>query len=256
MKPSKLWYLAQGSVGVVQWVSVSLLLAPIIIQNTGSGGLMGMVIAIIGGFGISAPFIGKLADSYALHRPLQKIALMAHLLALVLLYFSGNGAFLYYVIGGLIGFGTVTLMLLNPTFVLSSSQNQQQEGKGLARLYQSQFVGVIFSRVVSGWTSVAWFHGAHSASRVDVAYWGHLSYFDYVPPRAGDAGGVRTSKSRNSSVYERILVSVLTCRVLLYVSLGKSTRNGSGTPRKAVCGSDIKQCDWHGGFRTALHCLA
>jgi predicted MFS family arabinose efflux permease len=148
MKPSKLWYLAQGSVGVVQWVSVSLLLAPIIIQNTGSGGLMGMVIAIIGGFGISAPFIGKLADSYALHRPLQKTALVAHLLALVLLYFSGNGALLYYVIGGLIGFGTVTLMLLNPTFVLSSSHNQQQEGKGLARLYQSQFVGVILAALL------------------------------------------------------------------------------------------------------------
>ncbi|MEH6589812.1 MAG: hypothetical protein V7746_06145 [Halioglobus sp.] len=51
MKVFRPWYITQMSVGVVQWVTISLLLTPLIIERTSSGELMGSVMALIGGYG-------------------------------------------------------------------------------------------------------------------------------------------------------------------------------------------------------------
>ncbi|MCF4171786.1 MFS transporter [Vibrio sp. McD22-P3] len=158
MKTLKPWYIAQMSNGVVQWAGIALMLTPLIIERTGSGSLMGSVISLIGLFGISAPLIGWLADKYGIHRQMQKVALFSHLLSLVLLYFAQTETYTYLLVGLTIGIGTVSQLVLNPTFVLNSLPENEQ-ARGLSRLFQFQFLGVVIAGsllgVVSllGWTS-------------------------------------------------------------------------------------------------------
>ncbi|MDA0109572.1 MFS transporter [Vibrio sp. La 4.2.2] len=158
MKTLKPWYIAQMSNGVVQWAGIALMLTPLIIERTGSGSLMGSVMSLIGLFGISAPLIGWLADKYGIHRQMQKVALLSHLLSLVLLYFAQTETYTYLLVGLTIGIGTVSQLVLNPTFVLNSLPENEQ-ARGLSRLFQFQFLGVVIAGsllgVVSllGWTS-------------------------------------------------------------------------------------------------------
>ncbi|MGR5093443.1 MFS transporter [Vibrio maritimus] len=158
MKTFKPWYIAQMSNGVVQWAGIALMLTPLIIERTGSGALMGSVMSLIGLFGISAPLIGWLADKYGIHRQMQKVALFSHLLSLVLLYFAQTETYTYLLVGLTIGIGTVSQLVLNPTFVLNSLPENEQ-ARGLSRLFQFQFLGVVIAGsllgVVSllGWTS-------------------------------------------------------------------------------------------------------
>ena len=145
----KPWFMAQMSIGVVQWVSIALLLTPIIIERTESGTLLGSVMAVIGLFGIAAPLIGYLADKYSLHRLLQRLALVAHLVSLLLLYSAQSQPWLYLLIGFCIGAGTVTLLVLNPTFVLNGLP-ESLHGRGLSRLFQFQFAGIVIAGTLLG----------------------------------------------------------------------------------------------------------
>ncbi|MCJ2375808.1 MFS transporter [Vibrio sp. ZSDZ34] len=153
MKTYKPWYMAQMSIGVVQWVGIALILTPIIIERTGSGALMGSVMSLIGLFGVSAPLIGWLADKYGIHRQMQKAALISHLLSLILLYFAQTQALVYLLVGLTIGIGTVSLLVLNPTFVLNSLPEKQQ-ARGLSRLFQFQFLGIVIAGSVLGLVSL------------------------------------------------------------------------------------------------------
>lgn len=148
MTQFRLWYLAQSSIGIVGWIGVAILLNPIIIERTESGMLLGQVMALIGGAGVLAPVIGAVADKYACHRLLQRCALLINLAALVVLYFSQSSAVTYWLVGALMGIAIVTLLVLNPTFVIAHSDNQQEEGRSLAKLFQFQFLGVVVSGVL------------------------------------------------------------------------------------------------------------
>ncbi|MFM2668298.1 MFS transporter [Vibrio mediterranei] len=143
MNGIRLWHFAQASLGIVQWVGIAILLNPIIIERTSSGALLGQVMALIGGAGLLAPLIGGMADRYCCHRLLQRMALFIHFIALLILYFAETTAAIYWTVGILIGIGSVALLVLNPTFVIASSKNQNDEGRGLASLYQCQFFGVV-----------------------------------------------------------------------------------------------------------------
>ncbi|MEE1673752.1 MFS transporter [Agarivorans aestuarii] len=153
MKTVKPWYVAQMSIGVVQWVAIALLLAPLIIERTGSGALMGSVMSLIGIFGISAPLIGWLADKYAIHRQLQKVALFSHLLSLILLYFATTQSYMYLLVGLSIGIGTVSQLVLNPTFVLNALP-AKLHSRGLSRLFQFQFLGIVIAGSLLGLVSL------------------------------------------------------------------------------------------------------
>ncbi len=153
MKTFKPWYIAQMSIGVVQWVGIALLLTPLIIERTGSGALMGSVMSLIGLFGISAPLIGWLADKYGIHRQMQKVALFSHLLSLVLLYFAQTETYTYLLVGLSIGVGTVSLLVLNPTFVLNSTPEKEQ-ARSLSRLFQFQFLGIVIAGTLVGTVSL------------------------------------------------------------------------------------------------------
>ncbi|MBY6196577.1 MFS transporter [Vibrio hangzhouensis] len=143
MNGIRLWHFAQASLGIVQWVGIAILLNPIIIERTSSGALLGQVMALIGGAGLLAPLIGGVADKYSCHRVLQRMALFTHFIALLILYFAATTPAIYWLVGALIGLGSVALLVLNPTFVIASSKNQNDEGRGLASLYQCQFFGVV-----------------------------------------------------------------------------------------------------------------
>lgn len=145
MNGIRLWHFAQASLGIVQWVGIAVLLNPIIIERTSSGALLGQVMALIGGAGLLAPLIGGIADRYCCHRLLQRMALFIHFIALLILYFADTTAAIYWTVGTLIGIGSVSLLVLNPTFVIASSKNQNDEGRGLASLYQCQFFGVVIT---------------------------------------------------------------------------------------------------------------
>ncbi|MGX9518350.1 MFS transporter [Vibrio mediterranei] len=153
MKTLKPWYIAQMSNGVVQWAGIALMLTPLIIERTGSGSLMGSVMSLIGLFGISAPLIGWLADKYGIHRQMQKVALFSHLLSLVLLYFAQTETYTYLLVGLTIGIGTVSQLVLNPTFVLNSLPENEQ-ARGLSRLFQFQFLGVVIAGSLLGMVSL------------------------------------------------------------------------------------------------------
>ncbi|MBY6197205.1 MFS transporter [Vibrio hangzhouensis] len=152
------WYLAQMSIGVVQWVGIALMLTPLIIERTGSGALMGAVMSVIGLFGVAAPLIGWLADRFSIHRQLQKVALLSHLLSLILLYFATTQAYLYLLVGLAIGVGTVTQLVLNPAFVLNALPAEGQS-RGLSRLFQLQFIGIVIAGTLIGIVSLlGWSH--------------------------------------------------------------------------------------------------
>jgi predicted MFS family arabinose efflux permease len=153
MKIFRPWYLAQMSIGVVQWVGIALMLTPLIIERTGSGALMGSVMSVIGLFGICAPLIGWIADRFSVHRQMQKVALFAHLLSLVLLYFATTQTYLYLLVGLCIGIGTVTQLVLNPAFVLNALPSEQQS-RGLSRLFQLQFIGIVVAGTLLGLVSL------------------------------------------------------------------------------------------------------
>ncbi|GAB1621114.1 hypothetical protein AAOGI_11640 [Agarivorans albus] len=153
MKEFKPWYIAQMSNGVVQWVGLALLVTPLIIERTGSGTLMGSVMSLIGIFGISAPLIGWLADKYSIHRQLQKVALFSHLLSLILLYFATTQSYMYLLVGLSIGIGTVSQLVLNPTFVINSLP-ANQHSRGLSRLFQFQFLGIVIAGTLLGLVSL------------------------------------------------------------------------------------------------------
>lgn len=158
MKGVRLWHFAQASLGIVQWVGIAILLNPIIIERTASGALLGQVMALIGGAGLLAPLIGGLADKYSCHRILQRLALVTHFIALLTLYFAQTSTMVYWVVGALIGVGSVALLVLNPTFVIASSKNQKEEGRGLASLYQCQFFGIVVTGLLvalADWMSIS-----------------------------------------------------------------------------------------------------
>jgi predicted MFS family arabinose efflux permease len=158
MKGVRLWHFAQASLGIVQWVGIAILLNPIIIERTASGALLGQVMALIGGAGLLAPLIGGLADKYSCHQILQRLALLTHFIALLTLYFADTSTTTYWIVGALIGVGSVALLVLNPTFVIASSKNQKEEGRGLASLYQCQFFGIVVTGLLvalADWMAVS-----------------------------------------------------------------------------------------------------
>lgn len=143
MRSFRMWHLAQASLGIVQWVGIAILLSPIIIDRTGSGALLGQVMAVIGAAGLLAPLIGATADKLSCHRLFQKLALCIHFIAVLTLYFAETTSFIYWTVGLMIGIGSVALLVLNPTFIMAGSKNQKEEGQSLASLFQCQFFGII-----------------------------------------------------------------------------------------------------------------
>lgn len=207
------WYLAQMSVGVVQWVGIALMLTPLIIERTGSGALMGTVMSLVGLFGICAPLIGWLADKYSIHRELQKVALFSHLTSLILLYFAGTTSYMYILVGLSIGIGTVTQLVLNPAFVLNAL-NEQDQSRGLSRLFQMQFFGIVVAGSLVGLVSLlGWSSEQQLLLLMMLVAVSIITVFISPPPRITTSGESEdsvqaTSKSASTLAFIVFLVTV------------------------------------------------
>ncbi len=187
---------------------IALLLTPLIIERTGSGALMGSVMSLIGLFGISAPFVGWLADKYRIHRQMQKIALFSHLLSLILLYFAQTNAYVYLLVGLTIGIGTVSQLVLNPTFVLNSLPEKSQ-AQGLSRLFQCQFLGVVIAGALLGMVSLlGWSSEQKLLMLMVLVCVSIISVFIAPPPairipdtaQQHDDSSINTNKSRRTTI--------------------------------------------------------
>ncbi|MCY9871336.1 MFS transporter [Vibrio barjaei] len=147
MKKSNLWQLSQASMGVVQWVGLAIIVAPLILSRTNSALLVGQVMLILGLSGLTAPLLGSLADKYRLHRPLHLLALICHASALLLLLFVSTTQWHYWGIACLIGLGSNLLLILNPTFALRLNTTPKSQSNALKHLFQIQMVGVAVAGV-------------------------------------------------------------------------------------------------------------
>ncbi|MGF1775439.1 MFS transporter [Vibrio nomapromontoriensis] len=223
MKAFKPWYIAQMSNGVVQWVGIALLLTPLIIERTGSGALMGSVMSLLGLFGISAPLIGWVADKYNIHRQMQKAALFSHLLSLILLYYAQDNAVIYLLVGLTIGIGTVSQLVLNPTFVLNSLPADLQT-RGLSRLYQFQFFGVVIAGALLGTVSLfGWTSEQQLLLMMALVCVSIVSVFIAPPPKIAvdtETQSEQTSKdSRSKNKSSRTAIAFVFFLATVFVSM-------------------------------------
>ncbi|MCL9774756.1 MFS transporter [Vibrio methylphosphonaticus] len=145
-----MWLTSQASMGIVQWIGVAIVLAPLILHRTSSGVLVGQVMLILGLSGLVAPLLGALADRYALHRQLHLSAMLCHCLALFFLLFVHQTHWHYWLVALCIGVGSNLLLILNPTFALRLNQDAKEQANALKLLFQFQMGGVVIAGVAIG----------------------------------------------------------------------------------------------------------
>lgn len=150
MKKSNLWQFSQASMGIVQWIGVAIIIAPVILSRTGSAILVGQVMLILGLIGLVAPLLGALADRFSWHRQLHFFALACHCLALLILLGAGQTVWHYWLIAILVGLGSNLILILNPTFALKLHTQPAMQTRALKRLFQLQMLGVTIAGVTVG----------------------------------------------------------------------------------------------------------
>ena len=136
--------------GIVQWIGVAIILAPLILQRTSSGLLVGQVMLILGLTGLVAPLLGAIADRYLLHRQLHLSAMLCHCVALFILIFVNQTHWHYWFVALCIGLGSNLLLILNPTFAIRLNQEAKEKANALRLLFQFQMVGVVVAGVAMG----------------------------------------------------------------------------------------------------------
>jgi MFS family permease len=150
MKKSNLWQFSQASMGIVQWIGVAIIIAPVILSRTGSAILVGQVMLILGLIGLVAPLLGALADRFSWHRQLHFFALACHCLALLILLWAHQTIWHYWLIAILVGLGSNLILILNPTFALKLNNQPAMQTRALKRLFQIQMLGVAIAGVSVG----------------------------------------------------------------------------------------------------------
>lgn len=150
MQKNSLWQFSQASMGIVQWIGVAIIIAPVILSRTGSATLVGQVMLILGLIGLVAPLLGTLADRFSWHRQLHFFALSCHCLALFILLGADRTVWHYWLIAILVGLGSNLILILNPTFALKLNHQPAMQTRALKRLFQIQMLGVAIAGVSVG----------------------------------------------------------------------------------------------------------
>jgi predicted MFS family arabinose efflux permease len=141
------WYAAAFIFGAIQLVALPILIPTYIYEMTGSMFHSGAALSSIGLCGFVAPIIGGVIDKYRLHAAAQKLA--------VLCYVTSMAIFVYvpllwavYLATFLIGLGSITLLTVNPTFIVAAGFSESEQSLRLTRMNQSIFVGAIVMGLV------------------------------------------------------------------------------------------------------------
>jgi predicted MFS family arabinose efflux permease len=136
------WYAAPATFGGVQMVALPLLIPSHTFDLTGSASHSGGVLAMIGLAGFVAPLIGGYADRARAHARMQILALLGYALAFALLAFVPAIAAVY-VATAMIGLCSITMLSINPTFVVAAGYDDAEKTLRLTRMNQFIFVGAI-----------------------------------------------------------------------------------------------------------------
>ena len=140
------WYNAHFTFGAIQNVFIPILIPTFVLETTGSVGPAGIMLAIIGLGGLTAPIIGGLADKYQAHRWAQLVALLAYAVGGLLFAYADGSLPFSYAGSACFGVGSATLLMINPAFIVAAGFSQNDEAKRLARLNQT----LIFGQLVAG----------------------------------------------------------------------------------------------------------
>ena len=146
------WYMAQFAIGAVHSGFLPILIPTYVISITGNAADVGIVMSAMGLGALLVPVIGNLADRYRAYRTAQLTGLASQ--ALGALVFAISGDMLVLAVGaGLLGVGTGTLLMINPTFIMGASFPQKVESRRLTRLNQTGRVGQLLGALaVAGLT--------------------------------------------------------------------------------------------------------
>ena len=140
------WYNAHFTFGVIQNVFIPILIPTFVLETTGSVGAAGVMLAIIGLSGLTAPIIGAMADKYEAHRWVQLVALLAYAVGGLLFAYANGSMVLYYAASACFGIGSATLLMINPVFIVAAGFTQDDEARRLARMNQT----LIFGQLLAG----------------------------------------------------------------------------------------------------------
>ncbi|MCG9662846.1 Major Facilitator Superfamily protein [Vibrio mediterranei] len=141
------WYAAAFMFGAVQLVALPILIPSHIFEVTGSMAHTGAALAFVGLSGFVAPIIGSVIDRLRAHALAQKLALLSHVVAMVIFAFVPQ-TLAMYLATFLVGLGSITLMTVNPTFIVAAGYNDEQQALRLTRMNQSIFVGAVMMGVI------------------------------------------------------------------------------------------------------------
>ncbi|WP_112479592.1 hypothetical protein [Vibrio variabilis] len=136
------WYAAAFMFGAIQLVALPLLIPSHILEVTGSMVHTGAALSFVGLSGFIAPLIGSTVDRLKLHSAAQKASLVFYAFAMALFAFVPATWAMYFATF-LVGLGSITLMTVNPTFIVAAGFDKAQEALRLTRMNQSIFVGAI-----------------------------------------------------------------------------------------------------------------
>ena len=141
------WYASSFVFGGVQLVALPLLIPSYTFDLTGSMAHSGGVLSMVGLSGLAAPVIGGLVDRWKMHSQIQLLAVLAYVVAMLILAFAPYIE-LVYVATAIIGLASVTLLSINPAFIVSAGYDEEEQALRLTRLNQSIFVGAIVTGVL------------------------------------------------------------------------------------------------------------
>jgi predicted MFS family arabinose efflux permease len=136
------WYAAAFMFGAIQLIALPLLIPSHILDVTGSMVHTGAALSFVGLSGFIAPLIGSTVDRLKLHSMAQKASLVFYAFAMALFAFVPT-TWAMYLATFLVGLGSITLMTVNPTFIVAAGFDKTQEALRLTRMNQSIFVGAI-----------------------------------------------------------------------------------------------------------------
>jgi predicted MFS family arabinose efflux permease len=136
------WYAAAFMFGAIQLIALPLLIPSYILEVTGSMVHTGAALSFVGLSGFIAPLIGSTVDRLNLHSAAQKASLAFYAFAMALFAFV-PATWAMYLATFLVGLGSITLMTVNPTFIVAAGFDKAQEALRLTRMNQSIFVGAI-----------------------------------------------------------------------------------------------------------------
>ncbi|MCY9872964.1 MFS transporter [Vibrio barjaei] len=142
------WFAAPFTFGAVQLVLLPLLVPSRIYEITGSMLDTGIALSCVGVCGLFAPIIGRTVDSFSLHGPAIIFGLTCYTFSMAIFGNAVSEASMYAA-SFLLGIGSITIMTINPTFIIAAKLNRITESFYLTRMNQFVHLGAIFATGLS-----------------------------------------------------------------------------------------------------------